>query len=56
MDSAHQILVAAEATAAANDKQPAVPLAQVTLDNPAAAGIELPRDEQGHPGLMKTWS
>ena len=46
VDSAHQIIVAAEATALANDKQQAVPLAQATLDNLAAAGIELPRDEQ----------
>ena len=49
VDSEHQIIVAAEATAAANDKQQAVPLAQATLDNLAAAGIELPRDEQGQP-------
>jgi len=49
VDSAHQIIVAAEATALANDKQQAVPLAQATLDNLAAAGIELPRDEQGQP-------
>ena len=49
VDSAHQIIVAAEATSAANDKQQAVPLAQATLDNLAAAGIELPRDEQGQP-------
>ena len=49
VDSAHQIIVAAEATAAANDKQQAVPLAQATLENLAAAGIELPRDEQGQP-------
>jgi transposase len=47
VDSAHQIIVAAEATAAANDKQQAVPLARATLDNLAAAGIEWPRDEQG---------
>jgi Transposase DDE domain len=47
VDSAHQIIVAAEVTAAANDKQHAVPLAQATLDNLAAAGIALPRDEHG---------
>jgi len=47
VDSAYQIIVAAEATAAANDKQQAVPLAQATLDNLAAAGIALPRDENG---------
>ena len=49
VDSEHQIIVAAETTAAANDKQQAVPLAQATLENLAAAGIELPRDEQGQP-------
>jgi len=47
VDSQHQIIVAAEATAAANDKQQAVPMAQAALENLAAAGIELPRDEQG---------
>ena len=49
VDSQHQIIVAAEATAAANDKQQAVPMARATLDNLAAVGIELPRDEQGQP-------
>jgi transposase len=49
VDSQHQIIVAAEATAAANDKQQAVPMAQATLQNLAAAGIELPHDEQGRP-------
>lgn len=47
VDSEHQIIVAAEATAAANDKQQAVPMAQAALENLAAAGIELPRNEQG---------
>jgi transposase len=46
VDSAHQIIVAAETTAAANDKQQAVPLAQAAVENLAAAGIELPRDAQ----------
>lgn len=49
VDSEHQIIVAAEATAAANDKQQAVPLAKAIVENLAAAGIELPRDEQGQP-------
>ena len=49
VDSAHQIIVAAEATAAANDKQQAVPMAQATLDNLAAAGIARPLDEHGQP-------
>jgi transposase len=49
VDAAHQIIVAAETSAAANDKQQAVPLAQATVENLAAADIELPRDEQGQP-------
>lgn len=49
VDSTCQIIVAAEATAAANDKQQAVPMAQAALSNLAAAGIERPRDEKGQP-------
>jgi len=49
VDSEHQIIVAAETTNAANDKQQAVPLAQAAVDNLAAADIERPRDEQGQP-------
>jgi transposase len=49
VDSEHQIIVAAEVTAAANDKQQAVPLAQAAVDNLAAAAIERPRDDQGRP-------
>lgn len=49
VDSAHQIIVAAEVSAAANDKQQAVPLAKATVENLAAAGIELPRDATGQP-------
>jgi transposase len=49
VDSANQIIVAAETTAAANDKQQAVPLAEATVANLAAAGIERPLDEQGQP-------
>lgn len=47
VDSEHQIIVAAETTAAANDKQQAVPLAQAAVENLAAAGIERPRDATG---------
>src|SRR5450432_2223961 len=47
VDSENQIIVAAEATNEANDKQQAVPMAQATLDNLAAAGIELPRGADG---------
>lgn len=49
MDGEHQIIVAAEVTAAANDKQQAVPLAQAAVENLAAAAIERPRDDQGRP-------
>ena len=49
VDGEHQIIVAAEVTAAANDKQQAVPLAQAVVDNLAAAAIERPRDDQGQP-------
>jgi hypothetical protein len=49
VDSEHQIIVAAEVTAAANDKQQAVPLAQAAVANLAAAGIERPQDDEGQP-------
>jgi len=49
VDSEHQIIVAAETTAAANDKQQAVPLARAAVENLTAAGIALPRDAQGQP-------
>ena len=43
VDGEEQIIMAAEVTAAANDKQQAVPMAQATVDNLAAAAIERPR-------------
>jgi hypothetical protein len=49
VDGENQIIVAAETTAAANDKQQAVPMAQAAMANLAAAGIERPRDDQGQP-------
>ncbi len=49
VDSANQIIVAAETTTDANGKRQAVPLAQAAMANLAAAGIERPRDEQGQP-------
>jgi transposase len=49
VDSENQIIVAAETTAAANDKQQAVPLAEATVANLDAAGIERPLDDQGQP-------
>jgi transposase len=45
VDEEHQIILAAENVPAANDKQQAVPLAEATLANLEAAGIELPREE-----------
>jgi transposase len=54
VDQAHQIIVAGEASAAANDKEQAVPLAQATLANLEAAGIERPplavATSAAHPG------
>jgi len=47
VDATCQIIVACFVTAAANDQQQAVPLAQATSDNLAAAGIAWPRDEAG---------
>jgi transposase len=40
VDGEHQIIVAAEVTNESNDKQQAVPLAEATLENLEAAGIE----------------
>jgi len=49
VDSANQIIVAAEVTRAANDKQQAVPMARAALDNLSAAGIEQPKAADGTP-------
>jgi len=49
VDSEEQIIVAAEATNEANDKQQAVPMAQAALDNLNAAGIERPMGADGKP-------
>lgn len=49
VDAEQQIIVAAETTSAANDKQQAVPLAEAAMANLAAAGIARPMDEQGQP-------
>ena len=49
VDSAEQIIVAAETTNEANDKQQAVPMAQAALDNLNAAGIEQPKAVDGTP-------
>lgn len=47
VDSTEQIIVAAEVTSEANDKQQAVPMAQAALDNLNTAGIERPRGADG---------
>lgn len=49
VDSANQIIVGAEVTQAANDKQQAVPMARAALDNLNAAGIEQPKAADGTP-------
>ena len=49
VDGAEQIIVAAETTNAANDKEQAVPMAQATLNNLKAAEIELPKASDGTP-------
>ncbi len=49
VDGAEQIIVAAEVTNAANDKQQAVPMAQAALDNLNAAGIERRTGADGTP-------
>jgi len=47
VDSANQIIVAAEVTNQANDKQQAVPMARAALDNVDEAGIEKPKAADG---------
>lgn len=45
VDGEHQIIIGAEVTNQANDKQQAVPLAEAVLRNVEAAGIELPKED-----------
>jgi transposase len=47
VDGEHQIIVAAEVTAAANDKRQAVPMGRAALENLEAAGIERPKAADG---------
>jgi len=49
VDAEEQIIVAAEVTNHANDKQQGVPMARAALDNLAAAGIESPKAADGTP-------
>jgi transposase len=47
VDEGFQIIVGADVTPAANDKQQATPLAEATLANLEAAEIETPREDDG---------
>ena len=47
VDAAYQIIVACDVTAEANDQQPALPMAQLTLAHLAQAGIARPTDATG---------
>jgi transposase len=47
VDEENQIIVGADVTPAANDKQQATPLAKQTLENLEAAGIETPKQDDG---------
>jgi hypothetical protein len=47
VDGAYQIIVACDVTTETNDKQPAVPMAQLTLAYMEQAGIEQPKDATG---------
>jgi transposase len=49
VDGAYQIIVACDITAEANDKQQAVPMAQLTLVHLEQAGIERAKDATGAP-------
>jgi transposase len=47
VDAAHQIIVACDVTAEANDKQQAMPMAQLIVAQLAQAGIKIPQDATG---------
>jgi hypothetical protein len=47
VDATYQIIVACDVTAAANDKQQAVPMAQLTVVQLEQAGIKTPQDATG---------
>jgi transposase len=49
VDGANQVIVAAEVTNQANDKQQGVPMAKAALDNLEAAGIQRPKTVDGMP-------
>lgn len=52
VDEEHQIIVGAEATADANDKQQAVPMVDVTIVTLNDAGIEWPSQDDGTPAKV----
>ncbi len=47
VDGAFQIIVACFVTAAVNDKEQGIPLAQAAMENFRQADVELPKDESG---------
>jgi hypothetical protein len=47
VDAAHQIILACDVTAEANDKQQAEPMAQLTVTSLEQAGIAMPTDATG---------
>ena len=47
VDAAHQIIVACDVTTEANDKQPAAPMAQLTVAHLEQAGMAMPTDAAG---------
>lgn len=47
VDGAHQIILACDVTAETNDKQQALPMAQLTVAHLEQAGIERPKDTAG---------
>ena len=49
VDAGNQIILAADVTREANDKQQAVPMARAALDNLNEAGIERPKSADGTP-------
>jgi len=49
VDEAYQIILACDVTDETNDKKPAAPMAQATLETLEQAGMERPTDDRGEP-------
>src|SRR6266481_1498112 len=49
VDEAYQIILACDVTDETNDKKPAAPMAQATLETLEQAGMERPTDARGEP-------